>query len=312
VLREIKKFRKRPRFKLGYDFLYVFIALFVGFAVFLLFTFPRPLVRQVKTGRLTEFVEEATTSASMSAHLASPAPSVAPSATQSAAPIYSGYCLNVPVIFYHHIELIDQAKTEGHAQLTVDSNVFDSQMAYLVSRGYNPISVQELADGLISKSGVPGHSIAITMDDGYVDFFTYAYPILQKYHLKASLAIPTGLIGNGGDYMNWDQLKQAVGSGLISAYNHTWSHTNLAGATAEKDQYEVSTAKQQLHDNVGVNSNVFFYPYGGVNNTAISMLTANGYNVAFSTLPGSVQCDSFLMSLHRTRIGNAPLSSYGL
>lgn len=241
------------------------------------------------------------------------APSATSSATPSATPepVYTGYCLKVPVIYYHHVEPLAQAKTEGHAQLTVDSGVFDTQMAYLSSHGYTTFSAEQLINALITKSGLPGKPIVVTADDGYSDFYTYAFPILQKYHIVASLAIPTGLMGNDG-YMNWDQLKQMVGTGQIFAYNHTWSHTNLGGGSRDKDQFEVSTAKSQLQSNLGKSSNVFFYPYGGESKTATDILSANGYNAAFSTIPGIVQCDSFLMSLHRTRIGNSSLAAYGL
>lgn len=242
-----------------------------------------------------------------------PAPSVVPTPSPSVTPqpVYTGYCLKVPVIFYHHVEPLAQAKTEGHAQLTVDSGIFDTQMAYLSSHGYTTVSAEQLANALISKSGLPGKSIVVTADDGYSDFYTYAFPVLQKYHMVVSLAIPTGLLGNNG-YMNWDQLKQMVGTGKIFVYNHTWSHYNLAVAAKDKAQYEISTAKSQLQSYLGKVSNVFFYPYGGVGNIALSVLGTNGYNVGFTTLPGSTQCDSFLMSLHRTRIGNSPLSTYGL
>ncbi|MFI5206018.1 MAG: polysaccharide deacetylase family protein, partial [Candidatus Paceibacterales bacterium] len=236
----------------------------------------------------------------------------APVASPTPAPVvYGGYCLNVPVIFYHHIQPLAEAKTLGHAQLTVDSGIFDSQMAYLVSHGYTTISADQLAQALVNHGLVPSKSIVVSADDGYDDFYTYAYPIIQKYGLTVNLAIPTGLLNNSG-YMNWDQLKQMVGSGKIFVYNHTWSHANLVGASSEKAQYEVSTAKKQLSENLDRNSDVFFYPYGNENNAAIGTIKANGYNAAFTTIPGMTQCDSFLMGLHRTRIGNSPLASYGL
>lgn len=237
-------------------------------------------------------------------------PTVAPSASASAAPVvYSGFCLNVPVIFYHHVQPLSEAKEQNHAQLTVDNGIFDTQMAYLVSRGYTAVSAEQLGNALLSKTKLPGKPIVISFDDAYADFYKYGYPIMQKYHLISSLAVPTGLLENGS-YFNWGQLKEMVGSGQVFAYNHTWSHYNIGAASVEKAQSEVSTAKAQLQENLGKSSSVFFYPYGGIGNTKV--LYNNGYNVAFSTIGGTMQCDSFLMSLHRTRIGNSPLASYGI
>ncbi len=252
-------------------------------------------------------VGEATSSAA-SAEAALPTPSPSPSPVPI---LNSGFCLNVPVIFYHHIQPLAEAKAEGHASLTVDNGTFDSQMAYLVSRGYTTISAEVLTAALLGHQGLPGKSIVVSIDDGYADMFTYAYPIIQKYGITVNLAIPTGLMNNPG-YMNWDNLRQMNGSGKVFTYNHTWSHANLVGASSEKAQYEISTAKKQLAENLGRNSNVFFYPYGNENNAAIDVLRANGYNAAFTTIGGVTQCDSFMMSLRRIRIGNSSLASYGL
>ena len=123
--------------------------------------------------------------------------------------------------------------------------------------------------------------------------------------------IPTGLIENI-DYLTWSQLKEMHSSSLVFAYNHTWSHKNLGAASNDVISKEVLTAKGQLETNLGKPVNIFAYPYGSENNTVINFLRQNGFIAAFSTIPGQVQCDSFLMTLHRTRIGNSPLFSYGI
>ncbi len=222
----------------------------------------------------------------------------------------SGYCLNVPVLLYHHIEPMAQAKQEGHAWLTVDPATFDQQMSYLASKGYTSISADTLAQALITHQNLP-KSVVLTFDDGYQDFYTYAYPVISKYNLTANLAIPTGLMNNPG-YLNWDQLKQMVASGKVFAYDHTWSHSSLPKDSQEKAQFEILTAKKQLEQNLGRPVNIFVYPYGSENGNTINLLRSDGFIAAFSTVSGFTQCNSFIMSLHRNRIGNSPLSSFGL
>lgn len=294
------KIKKRKKLLLIFPVLFA-----VGFAAF--FIQDRAFNKE---GKASDFgdVEQATAPAVLKgfADLASPTPSPTPAPV-----VYRGFCLNVPVIFYHHIQPLSEAKENGNGGLTVDPETFDAQMAYLVSRGYTTISAERLAEALLGKAGLPAKSIVVSMDDGYADIYTYAYPIMQKYGIVASLAISTGLLNNPG-YMSWDQLRQMTSSGKVFVYNHTWSHANLYQASKEKAQYEVVTAKGQLAEYLGSNSSVFFHPYGGASNEAIGVLRANGYSAAFSTIPGSTQCDSFLMNLRRTRIGNSALSAYGL
>ena len=240
-----------------------------------------------------------------------PSPESTPTPSPSPSPVYTGFCLNVPILLYHHIQPNEQAKQKGQTALSVDSQIFDSQMSYLASSAYSTITVDQIAQALKNHQQLPPKSIIITMDDGYQDQFTYAFPIIQKYHLTVNLMIPTGLLNNP-DYMSWDQLKQMSGSGLAHAYDHTYSHANLGAVDAEKLKFEVMTGKKQLEEKLGKPINIFAYPYGSENNTVINFLTTNGFIAALSTIPGQIQCDSFIMSLHRTRIGNSSIRAYGL
>jgi peptidoglycan/xylan/chitin deacetylase (PgdA/CDA1 family) len=239
---------------------------------------------------------------------ATPTPTSVP--TPTPVPL-AGYCLNVPVLMYHHIQPNSLAKERGQGALSVDNGEFDLQMGYLVSSGYSVISAEQLVNALINHTGLPSKSIVITMDDGYSDIYAYAYPVLQKYHIVANLMIPTGLLG-GQDYLTWSQVAEMVHSGLAYLGGHTWSHYSIAQGPTDKINFEITTGKQQLQDYTGQNVNVFTYPYGSFNNNAIAALRQNGIIGAFSEIPGHWQCDSFVMALHRTRIGNSPLSYYGL
>lgn len=222
----------------------------------------------------------------------------------------AGFCVKVPVIFYHHIEPIGQAKKEGHDKLTVDVNYFDKQMRYLVEHGYRSITAEELANAIVGHNNL-GKVVVVTLDDGYMDTYTYAYPIAKKYGIILNLMIPTGLLNNPG-YMSWDNLKEMVNSGTVFAYDHTWSHYSLPRGDEKKIEMEVLTAKNQLEQNLGKTVKIFTYPYGSSDQKTVNVLKKNGFIASFSTIPGFYQCDSFIFNLHRNRIGNAPLTSYGL
>jgi peptidoglycan/xylan/chitin deacetylase (PgdA/CDA1 family) len=226
-------------------------------------------------------------------------------------PVISDYCLTVPVLFYHHVQPNDIAVQKNQTSLNVDSGIFDQQMAYLSGSGYNSISADQLISAIKNHSGLPPKTVVITFDDGYMDNYTYAYPVLQKYHLVGNIMVITGLLENS-DMLGWAQLKDMVGSGTFNAYDHTWSHASLAGLAEDKVQSEIMTAKSQLESNLGKSVDIFTYPYGSENGEVQSLLSQDGFVGAFSTIGGTTQCESFIMSLHRTRIGNSSLSSYGI
>ena len=222
-----------------------------------------------------------------------------------------GFCLSVPVIFYHHVEPMAQATTAGHAQLTVDSEKFETHMQYLNDRGYTSITAEELVTAVINHTSLPGKPIVVSIDDGYLDIYSYAFPILKKYNIKTSLFISTGLLGNSG-YMNWENLREMVGSGLVSIYNHTWSHYSLGRGDSSKIAYEIDTAQGQFEQYLGRKPTIFAYPYGITSQAAVDVLKKSGFAGAFTTASSWYQCDSRLYFLPRIRIGNAPLSYFGL
>lgn len=247
----------------------------------------------------------------------SPSPSPIPMSTPKPSPIpvplpdpkVYGPCKSVPVLLYHHVQPIKEILEKKLQNISVDSEVFDKQMEYLVSRGYHTLTLQEfflgLSETLLSKP------VVLTFDDGYEDFYTYAYPVLKKYNLKATMFLSTGLLDNPG-YLNWSQVGEMKGSGLVTFANHTWSHKSLLGISEEAVRSEIATAKVQLEEH-GLGPVEFFaYPYGSENQTAEKVLKELGIKGAFTTLPGWQQCAGLPYQFRRNRVGSAPLSSYGL
>ncbi|OGH38332.1 MAG: hypothetical protein A3B44_01665 [Candidatus Levybacteria bacterium RIFCSPLOWO2_01_FULL_38_21] len=226
-------------------------------------------------------------------------------------PLKNHYCLNVPVLTYHRIQPQSVAIEKGQTAGSVDNRVFDQQMAYLVSNGYHTITAEELVNALKNHSGLSPKSIVITLDDGYENAYSYALPIIRKYNVVINLMVATGLVGSP-NFLSWDQIKEMKASGLVYLTSHTWSHYAIGRGSQDKIQYEIQTAKQQLEQNTGQAINIFAYPYGSFSPSAIQILQQDGFIGAFSTISGFLQCDSYIMTLHRSHIGNAPLSAYGL
>lgn len=219
-------------------------------------------------------------------------------------------CVFAPVIMYHHIKPLIDAQREHQENLSVDPLYFEQHINYLIEKGYDFMSAEELAQDLKNNINLPEKPIIITMDDGYDDIYKYAYPIIKKYNVKTSLMIPTGLLEIKG-YLTWDNLKEMVDFGPVFAYNHTWSHFPLITGDKEKYEMEIVTAKNQLEQVLGRTVNIFAYPYGSYNKVILETLRNNGFLAAFTTNQSFYQCRNSLYELNRVRVGNAPLSSYG-
>jgi peptidoglycan/xylan/chitin deacetylase (PgdA/CDA1 family) len=70
---------------------------------------------------------------------------------------------------------------------------FSRQCAH-IRKNYCPISLDEVADCLHSGKTLPSYSVAITVDDGYRDFYTTGFPILRDHQLHATVYLMTGFL----------------------------------------------------------------------------------------------------------------------
>jgi len=221
-----------------------------------------------------------------------------------------GPCREVPVLMYHHVQPASAAAEKNQKNVSMNNEVFAQQMAYLAQRGYTTITPDELLSLLVTGSH-PVKRVVLTFDDGYADFYTYAYPELVKYGFRGTVFMATGLVG-GADYLTWSQISEIAGSGLITFADHTWSHKTMGNASEETAKYEIGTAKTQLEEHGLGPVTSFAYPYGTPSKIAEGVLVDLGIKTAFTTIPGNYQCAKLPYSMRRTRIGNSPLSSYGL
>lgn len=220
-----------------------------------------------------------------------------------------GPCISLPVLMYHHIQTEEQARAKNQTGLTVYTSTFKEQMQYLKDKGYTTITPGDLKNFFRDGTKPPAKAVMLTIDDGYADNFTDAFPILKEMGFTATVFIATGLMDNP-DYLTWSQVAEMKNGGIYFG-NHTWSHKNMQSnaATIEK---EVGTAETQLAER-GLNPDkIFAFPYGTMSGTADAYLAKEGYSLAFDTQPGRIQCAKQKYSLPRIRIGNTKLSGYGL
>ncbi|MBF0620137.1 MAG: polysaccharide deacetylase family protein, partial [Candidatus Omnitrophica bacterium] len=88
----------------------------------------------------------------------------------------------------------------------VDPAVFERQMAFLKEHHYRVIPVSEYADGIRAGKRFSHDTVVITFDDGYLDNYEKAYPVLKKYGFPAVIFVGVDNVGTKGR-MTWDQLR---------------------------------------------------------------------------------------------------------
>ena len=141
-----------------------------------------------------------------------------------------------------------------------------AHLAWLARRGYRGCSLAAL---LNAGNNQPRRSIALTFDDGYLDFYTTAWPILQEFGFGATVFVVTEAVGQVAHWagapaaplMNWNHLQQLMESGIeIGA--HGAQHRPLDTMSLDERQADLSHAYHALSTRLSNSSIGLAYPYG--------------------------------------------------
>lgn len=205
-----------------------------------------------------------------------------------------------PILMYHSIN----PQPVAGKMLTVSPETFERQMHFLKSQRYNVLRLEELAALIKDKKKVPPRSLAITFDDGYKDNFLYAFTILKKYALPATMFIIIDEVGRPqNDRLSWDDIKIMRDSGLIVFGSHTLGPEPLVNIKSDEElKRQVYESKKILEEKLGRSVTLFSYPEGRFNAKIKNMVIAAGYKAAVATNPGKTFPNDDVFALKRLRI----------
>lgn len=238
----------------------------------------------------------------------------------------------IPVFMYHHI---NQHKDDI---VTITPEAFEAQMRFLTEQGYRTVSADEVVEFADPSSPLPSPpyqrglggcgergAVAITFDDGYLDNYIYAFPILKKYNIKAiiflivdwvekaskgmgqraegegqELVAPSHsegkeLIANGHAnkvMMNWDMVLEMQNSGLVDFYSHTTTHRKCAELSEEELTKELNDSKRIIEERLNRPCPYLCWPKGSYNENSVKIAKEAGYKALWTTIRGVVKTGS--------------------
>lgn len=153
--------------------------------------------------------------------------------------------LGNPVIAYHSIGIPDKHWQCNY--LTCPYEIFESQLSWMKKKRFCTISLQQLYDYMKGEINLPKNPIVLTFDDGYLDNWVFAYPLLKKYGFKGTIFInpefvdPRNItrknlddVWNGNieineletvGYLSWNEIKRMEKEKIFDVQSHTMSHT---------------------------------------------------------------------------------------
>ena len=133
--------------------------------------------------------------------------------------------VHVPILMYHYVDDAPPPAGPYADDLTVRTKDFIAEMTYLVKGGYHTVSLADVYLAMAGERELPPKPVALTFDDGGIDNYQVAFPILRQLGLSATFFVITGRVGREGQ-MSWDELREMASQGM-AIESHTVTHPDL-------------------------------------------------------------------------------------
>jgi peptidoglycan/xylan/chitin deacetylase (PgdA/CDA1 family) len=228
-----------------------------------------------------------------------PEPIVTPTPTQM--PTWIGVPsgkISAPILLYHHIA----EPVRGAERYYISAATFEQQIKSLHDWGYTSIKLSTLATVLTQGGDLPPRPMVISFDDGNLDVYQNAFPILKKYGFTGTLFIVANRLASK-NFMNSQQLKEMVAAGWEIG-SHGMTHADLK-ANPGLLPTEAEKSRTTLTEALQTPVNVFAYPYGLSNILIQEKMSGYGYLAAVG-LGGVYRHDpKFVFNLSRIEIQNS-------
>lgn len=186
------------------------------------------------------------------------------------------------ILMFHQVD--NNKDNWNNPNVSITLNSFNSLIRKLIS---NKIEFGDINNFYENYSRV-----FITFDDGYLDIYENAYPVLKSYNIPFCIFITTGYLGKK-NYLTPEKLKKLSSDTLCTVGSHTLTHPQLRFENIRNSFLEISTSKSILQSYISKEIKYFAYPYGSIyacSKKNIIDVKNSGYELAFSTL-NSYLCD---------------------
>jgi peptidoglycan/xylan/chitin deacetylase (PgdA/CDA1 family) len=232
----------------------------------------------------------------------------------------------VPVLIYHHIN------PHSGDTVTVTPEVFAAQMTWLAGSGFTTISLDDLMRALCREQEIDNKAVVLTFDDGWLDNYQFAIPVLERLKFQAAFFIITGRVdasSNGrikrfsdtplheaakafiqrGEsarvVLDWDLIRNIEEKGLFRFYSHTVSHRRCAGLFRAELLNELLESKLRIESELERPCPYLCWPYGSYSEDTIRVAQETGYTALFTTDYGFCDPASDPFKIRRIEVQNS-------
>ncbi len=223
-----------------------------------------------------------------------PVPSATPTFTPDPNLTFSGPGpVLAPVLMYHHVK---PYSTDSEYVVSVDQ--FKRQVQWLKEEGYQTITITDLVEAIRYGKYLPHKPIILTFDDGYLDVYQNAYPILQEAGYTATMYLIENTLNDYG-YIT-DAIIDELSEVGWEFGNHSATHAYLPSSKNMLD--EVCGSRARLMEKYKLPFDSFAYPYAAKDESSIQAVKDCGYTSGAGNGSFTIHVEERIFFLSRREI----------
>lgn len=219
----------------------------------------------------------------------------------------------IPIFYQHRVSTVRRELDPTR----ISPAAFDEFLAVLARNGFQSIAIEQAVAWYRDGATVPPRSFALVFDDGYMDNWETALPIMRKYGFTAAVCVVPSLVGETRyfsyrvkppgyiapervansegvlelRFMGWSELKSLVESGF-SICAHSMTHRALTELGLDEARHEMVESGRVIESRLGYQPKVFCYPLGLHSHALEGVAQAAGYRAALSIEMGISRRDA--------------------
>lgn len=219
---------------------------------------------------------------------------------------------SIRVLMYHRVVNNRALSRKYWSCLHIDD--FRKQLELLDRWGFTPITFNDYRLFLQKELNLPRKPVVLTFDDGYLDTYEIAYPIMQEYGVRAVLFV----LGDQKIRTNfWDRHLDLPEAPLMDRHHivelheagfeigsHSLTHAKLTMLSEDGVWEQISRSRILLEILLNAPVLSFCYPYGMVNPMIKKMVSYAGFDLACSVASGPASFGDDVYEIRRTTVCN--------
>lgn len=227
-----------------------------------------------------------------------------------------GQSFQLPILMYHRVAPGGSAAMQRYR---VHPDEFEQHLRTLRQLGYRAIGFSEWADAAINQQPLPGRAVMLTFDDGYLDFYTHAWPLLREYGFGAMVFLVAQRVGSTNAWdaaygetlrlMDWRHVLELQRAG-IQFGAHTCTHPFLTSLSPTEIVDELARSRAILVEQLG-HCDSLAYPFGDADEVVHHLAGACGYNFGVTCEGELARFEHELLQLPRWEVrGDESLETF--